>query len=155
MRLRRYLWGIIVISAVLLIPAVDLRIASTALLDVDNVKAILSGIASHTLVLPLIALALLALAVLSARRWRGGRAAKPARPKSGEPASTMPAIRMDALDREFLPAALEIFETPPSPIRVAGIWLICVFFTAGLSWAYFGWLEIYAVAQGRIQPNGR
>jgi hemolysin D len=62
---------------------------------------------------------------------------------------------MDALDREFLPAALEIFETPPSPIGVAGIWLICIVFAGGLAWSYFGWLEIYAVAQGRIQPNGR
>ena len=65
------------------------------------------------------------------------------------------ALRLDAIDREFLPAALEIFETPPSPIRVAGIWLICIAAAAGLAWAYFGWLEIYAVAQGRIQPSGR
>lgn len=62
---------------------------------------------------------------------------------------------MDALDREFLPAALEIFETPPSPIRVACIWLICIAFAVALAWSYFGWLEIYALAQGRIQPNGR
>ena len=27
-------------------------------------------------------------------------------------------------DREFLPAALELLETPPSPIRIAGLWLI-------------------------------
>ena len=35
------------------------------------------------------------------------------------------------------------------------IWLICLFFAAALAWSYFGWLEIYAVAQGRIQPSGR
>jgi hemolysin D len=70
-------------------------------------------------------------------------------------ASQLAAPRMDTHDREFLPAALELFETPPSPIRVAGIWLICCAFTAALAWSYLGWLEIHAVAEGRIQPSGR
>lgn len=59
------------------------------------------------------------------------------------------------VDREFLPAALELLETPPSPVRVAGIWLICAAFTVALAWSYFGKLDIHAVAQGRIQPSGR
>ena len=58
-------------------------------------------------------------------------------------------------DREFLPAALELLETPPSPVRVAGIWLICAAFTVSLAWSYFGRLDIHAIAQGRIQPSGR
>src|SRR5208337_3588070 len=70
-------------------------------------------------------------------------------------AASLPATRMDRVDREFLPAALELYETPPSPVRIAAIWLICVMFAAALAWSYFGWLEIYAVAQGRIQPSGR
>jgi len=61
----------------------------------------------------------------------------------------------DPVDREFLPAALELLETPPSPVRVAGIWLICAAFTVSLVWSYFGKLDIHAVAQGRIQPSGR
>ncbi len=60
-----------------------------------------------------------------------------------------------AKDREFLPAALEIVETPASPIRIAGIWLIAAAFVAVLAWSYFGKLDIHAVAQGRIQPSGR
>lgn len=64
-------------------------------------------------------------------------------------------LRMDEVDREFLPAALELLETPPSPVRIAAIWLIGLFFAASLVWSYFGWLEIYAVARGRIQPSGR
>ena len=62
---------------------------------------------------------------------------------------------LDAQDREFLPAALELLETPPSPVRIAGIWLICAGLAAALGWAYFGKLDIHAVAQGRIQPSGR
>lgn len=62
---------------------------------------------------------------------------------------------MDAVDREFLPAALELLETPPSPIRVASIWLICIGFATALTWSYLGWLDIHAIAHGRIQPSGR
>jgi hemolysin D len=58
-------------------------------------------------------------------------------------------------DREFLPAALELLETPPSPVRIAGLWMICAGFTCALLWSYFGKLDIHAVAQGRIQPSGR
>src|SRR5664280_341038 len=58
-------------------------------------------------------------------------------------------------DREFLPAALEIIETPPSVISVSFIWLICAIFAAAIGWSYFGKLDIYATAQGKIQPVGR
>ena len=53
-------------------------------------------------------------------------------------------------DREFLPAALEIIETPPSVISVSFIWLICAIFAAAIGWSYFGKLDIYATAQGKI-----
>jgi hemolysin D len=72
------------------------------------------------------------------------------------PPNTAPSMtRMDAVDREFLPAALELLETPPSPIRAAAIWLICAAFATALAWSYLGWLDIHAIAQGRIQPSGR
>jgi len=58
-------------------------------------------------------------------------------------------------DREFLPAALEIIETPPAPLRVAALWLICLTFGSALLWSYLGRIDIHAVAQGRIQPSGR
>jgi hemolysin D len=74
---------------------------------------------------------------------------------AGETRTALVPARMDGVDREFLPAALELFETPPSPVRIAAIWAICLLFATLLLWAYFGWLEIYAVAQGRIQPSGR
>ena len=59
------------------------------------------------------------------------------------------------VDREFLPAALEIVETPPSPVRIAMLWFTCFALTAVLAWSYFGEIDIHAVAQGRIQPSGR
>jgi membrane fusion protein, hemolysin D len=58
-------------------------------------------------------------------------------------------------DREFLPAALEILEAPPSPIAVALIFSIATLFLVALAWSYFGLVDIYAVAPGKIQPSGR
>ena len=39
---------------------------------------------------------------------------------------------------EFLPAALEILETPLSPIRVAFLWIMCAIPVAVLLWAIIG-----------------
>jgi len=58
-------------------------------------------------------------------------------------------------DREFLAPALEILETPPSPVHVAFLWIICAFVVAALAWAYFGRIDIVAAAQGKLQPTGR
>jgi hemolysin D len=64
-------------------------------------------------------------------------------------------LKMQRDDQEFLPAALEILEQPASPIRIALIWFICVVAVVGLLWSWFGYVDIHAVAQGRIQPSGR
>jgi hemolysin D len=58
-------------------------------------------------------------------------------------------------DREFLPAALAILETPPSPVRITLIWSICLLAAFALTWSYFGEIDIIAIAQGKIQPTGR
>jgi hemolysin D len=58
-------------------------------------------------------------------------------------------------DREFLPADLEILETPPSPVRMALILIIGAFVVTTLVWSFFGRIDIVAVAQGKIQPAGR
>ncbi len=65
------------------------------------------------------------------------------------------ASRARGSDREFLPAALEILETPPSPVRMALLLLICSFVAAALAWGYFSRVDIVAVAQGKLQPTGR
>jgi hemolysin D len=58
-------------------------------------------------------------------------------------------------DQEFLPADLEILDTPPSPVRMALILLISALVVVALAWSYFGRIDIIAVAQGKVQPTGR
>jgi hemolysin D len=58
-------------------------------------------------------------------------------------------------DREFLPAALEILETPPSTARRAFLLTLCAFTVIALAWSYLGFIDIHAVAQGKIEPKGR
>ena len=56
---------------------------------------------------------------------------------------------------EFLPAALEIVETPASPIGRAIGYTIILFFVAALSWAWVGRVDIIATAPGKVVPTGR
>lgn len=63
--------------------------------------------------------------------------------------------RETASDREFLPAILEITETPLSPITKTMINVLGGVCIVGLLWAWLGHLDIYAVAQGKMQPQGR
>lgn len=61
--------------------------------------------------------------------------------------------RPDELD--FLPAALEIVETPPSPLGRAIALSIIAVFAVALAWACIGTVDIVAVAPGKIIPSGR
>jgi len=64
-------------------------------------------------------------------------------------------VRRNEHELAFLPAALEIVETPPSPIgRAIGITVISLFCLA-LGWACFGTVDIVATATGKIIPSGR
>lgn len=58
-------------------------------------------------------------------------------------------------DADFLPAAIEILETPPSPVRMAFLVTICAFVALALLWSYIGTIDIIASARGKIQPAGR
>src|SRR5712691_11660278 len=63
-------------------------------------------------------------------------------------------VRRRESELAFLPAALEIVETPPSPIgRAIGITVIALFCFA-LTWAFFGTVDIVATAPGKIIPTG-
>ena len=64
-----------------------------------------------------------------------------------------PERRKDELT--FLPAALEIVETPPSPIGRAVAFTIIAVFIVALAWACVGTVDIVSVAQGKIIPTGR
>jgi membrane fusion protein, hemolysin D len=55
----------------------------------------------------------------------------------------------------FLPAALEIVETPPSPIGRTIVVTIALLFCAALAWAWWGTIDIVASATGKIVPSVR
>ena len=57
-------------------------------------------------------------------------------------------------EREFLPAALEVVETPASPVSRIISRLIIGFFTLAVIWSFIGRVDINATAQGRILPAG-
>jgi hemolysin D len=66
-----------------------------------------------------------------------------------------PAQVRRAQELAFLPAALEIVETPPSPIGRAIVVTIMLLFCAALAWAKWGTVDIVASATGKIVPSGR
>ncbi|MBF0325558.1 MAG: HlyD family type I secretion periplasmic adaptor subunit [Alphaproteobacteria bacterium] len=55
----------------------------------------------------------------------------------------------------FLPAALEVSETPASPAARITALVIAAFFTLALAWASIGELDIVASATGKIIPSDR
>ncbi|KYZ77504.1 hypothetical protein AXX12_05195 [Anaerosporomusa subterranea] len=62
--------------------------------------------------------------------------------------------QLNQQELEFLPAALEIVETPPSPIGRATAWLLITLFTVAITWACIGQIEEVAVATGKVIPSG-
>jgi hemolysin D len=56
---------------------------------------------------------------------------------------------------EFLPAALEILETPPSPAGRTLVLTLCLIAMIAVVWACFGHLDIVAVAPGKIVAHMR
>ena len=53
----------------------------------------------------------------------------------------------------FLPAAIEVEQTPASPAGRAIIWAIVILFIIACVWAYFGKVDIVAVATGKVIPS--
>jgi hemolysin D len=66
-----------------------------------------------------------------------------------------PAPRRTAAELEFLPAALEIIETPASPLGRTTMVAICALVTVSVAWACLGKVDIIATATGRIIPSGQ
>jgi hemolysin D len=73
--------------------------------------------------------------------------ALPAAPKRKKPGRNY--------ELEFLPAAIEILESPASPLGRAVALAISLFVAIAILWACVGEIDIVAVAQGRIVPTGR
>lgn len=54
---------------------------------------------------------------------------------------------------EFLPAALEVVEMPPSPIGRSIVWVLIAGFIIALIWACVGEVDEVAVATGKVVPS--
>jgi len=56
-------------------------------------------------------------------------------------------------EAEFLPAALEVQVSPPSPAGRAVLWVIALIFAAAVLWACVGRIDMVAVARGKLIPS--
>lgn len=56
---------------------------------------------------------------------------------------------------QFLPAALELQDTPVSPAPRVAMWLLMTFAGIAVMWAVFGRMDVVATARGKIVPNDR
>ncbi|MDE4909287.1 HlyD family type I secretion periplasmic adaptor subunit [Methylobacterium sp. 092160098-2] len=59
-----------------------------------------------------------------------------------------------ALARAFLPAHVELLETPPSPTLRATAWTAMALVAGAVTWASLSEIEIVATAPGRLAPVG-
>jgi len=57
-------------------------------------------------------------------------------------------------EREFLPALVEIEESPPSPVGRAVALTLMALLAGAVGWAVIGQVDVVAVARGRIVPTG-
>lgn len=57
-------------------------------------------------------------------------------------------------EAEFLPAVLALQDTPGSPAPHIAMWAIISLLLLAVIWAYFGKIDIVAVAQGKVVPAG-
>lgn len=58
-------------------------------------------------------------------------------------------------EAQFLPAALELQDTPVSAAPRIAMWLLVIFACITLVWAFFGRIDVVATAHGKIIPNDR
>jgi len=78
--------------------------------------------------------------------WKAAVAEERARPKQP---------KRNAEEIEFLPAALELLDRPPSPAGRWVLWLLILFFVGAATWSWFGHIDVHATAEGRVIPTGR
>ena len=53
---------------------------------------------------------------------------------------------------EFMPAAIEVLETPPSPAGRLTLWLLIVFVVVAIAWMIIGKVDEVASAPGSVVP---
>ncbi|GAU75503.1 HlyD family type I secretion periplasmic adaptor subunit [Fusibacter sp. 3D3] len=59
------------------------------------------------------------------------------------------------LHRAFLPSAIEIIETPSSPIGWLTIWIIFAIIVLAIGWSIIGKVDEVAIARGQVIPDGK
>ena len=64
-------------------------------------------------------------------------------------------IRKTHEELAFMPAAIEVLETPPSFSAHALMMIICAFFFITIAWSWFSYVETESVANGKIIPVGK
>ncbi len=90
----------------------------------------------------------------------------PLRPTDASPKPETPAAqpslrlvkaapRLTAEEREFLPATIELIETPLSPTLRFTAWALCGLVTAAIIWASLSHIDMVAVADGKVVPLGQ
>ncbi len=63
-------------------------------------------------------------------------------------------IRRKGAEVDFLPAALEVLEKPPSPIGRAVSITMMLFVVLAIAWMYFSAMDVVVTAQGQVIPSG-
>lgn len=58
-------------------------------------------------------------------------------------------------ETDFLPAALEVVETPPNPLGRIILWSLIVFLALALVWSIVAKIDVVAVAPGKVIAAGR
>ena len=76
-------------------------------------------------------------------------------PLPGSPRTSAESAKPRRKELEFLPAALEVTETPAHPLARGIAMALCAFMIIAVAWAWIGKVDITAVAQGKVIPTGR
>lgn len=64
-------------------------------------------------------------------------------------------VRVASDNTAFLPAALEVLETPPNPLGRLILWAILGFLALALAWSILGTVDVVSVGEGKIVPRGQ
>ncbi len=58
-------------------------------------------------------------------------------------------------ETEFLPAILEVTETPPSPVGRTVMWTVLILLVVGIAWGFLGHINEVAVANGNVSGHAK
>ncbi len=62
--------------------------------------------------------------------------------------------KLTSSETDFLPAALEVIERPPSPTARLTLWVLMIGLAATIAWLILGKVDVVASAPGKLIPTG-